>query len=311
MFVTFLVVLILNFVIPRVMPGNPITHLMGDARLAPAVRESLIKRFGMDKSLWEQFTAYIINTFQGEFGISFSHYPKPVMTVLMERLPWTLFLLGMSMLFSTLLGLYLGVVAAWRHGSKMDVTVQASGLALWSMPIYWLGMLLLFIVGYYLRLAPLGGATSAVTGYANFFEYARDVLWHSALPIITLTLGSYASNTLIMRGSMMEVLSDDYVTTAEAKGLGERAVMWRHAARNAMLPMVTVIALNLAGTVGGAVFTETVFSYPGVGRLIFDAVLAHDYPLLQGAFFIMGVTVILANFFADLVYARLDPRIKY
>lgn len=311
MIVTLFIVVTLNFSIPRIMPGNPITHLMVDARLPPEVRSALVERFKMDKSVFEQYVSYIANLLRGDLGLSFSHYPRQVSTVLMERFPWTLLLIGTSTILSTLLGLFLGVISAWRHGEKVDISIQTTGLALWSMPIYWLGMILLYFFGFVLGLVPLGGATSPRLGYANTFEYVKDVLWHMILPVATMTLGGFASNTLIMRGSMLEVVKEDYVTTAEAKGLGERTVMWSHAARNAMLPMVTVIALNLAGIVGGAVFTETVFSFPGVGRLIYDAVLAHDYPLLQGSFLIIAITVLLANFFADIVYAYLDPRIKY
>jgi peptide/nickel transport system permease protein len=311
MLVTLFIVVTLNFAIPRVMPGDPISHLMVDARLPPAARAALIERFSMDKSVLEQYVSYVSNLLQGDLGLSFSHYPRHVSTIILERLPWTLLLLGISTFLATALGLYLGVISAWRHGEKTDVSIQAVGLALWSMPIYWLGMLMLYFIGFQLGLAPLGGATSPRLGYSSGLEYVKDVLWHMALPIATLTLGGFASNTLIMRGSMLEVIKEDYVTTAEAKGLGERNVMWGHAARNAMLPMVTVIALNLAGIVGGAVFTETVFSYPGVGRLIYDAVLAHDYPLLQGSFLIIAVCVLLANFFADVIYAYLDPRIKF
>jgi ABC-type dipeptide/oligopeptide/nickel transport system permease component len=311
MVVTLIIVITLNFAIPRVMPGTPITHLMVDARLPPEVREALVKRFKMDESVFQQYVSYVTHLLQGDMGISFSHYPRQVSTVLMERLPWTLILIGTSTTLSTLLGLFLGVISAWRHGQKTDVAIQTTGLALWSMPIYWLGMILLYFLGFHFGLFPLGGATSPRLGYPSGWEYAKDVLWHLVLPVATMTLGGFASNTVIMRGSMLEVVEEDYVTTAEAKGLGERRVMWGHAARNAMLPMVTVIALNLAGIVGGAVFTETVFSFPGVGRLIYDAVLAHDYPLLQGSFLIIAVTVLLANLFADIVYAYLDPRIKY
>jgi ABC-type dipeptide/oligopeptide/nickel transport system permease component len=311
MVITLFIVVTLNFAIPRIMPGDPISHLMVDARLPPAARAALVKRFSMDKSVLEQYVSYVSNLLQGNLGLSFSHYPRHVYSVILERLPWTLLLLGVSTLLSTVLGLFLGVISAWRHGGKKDMSIQTVGLALWSMPIYWLGMLMLYFIGFQLGLVPLGGATSPRLSYPNAFEYVKDVLWHMILPVATLTLGGFASNTLIMRGAMLEVIKEDYVITAEAKGLGERTVMWSHAARNAMLPMVTVIALNLAGIVGGAVFTETVFSYPGVGRLIYDAVLAHDYPLLQGSFLIIAICVLLANFFADIVYAYLDPRIKF
>jgi peptide/nickel transport system permease protein len=311
MFATFLGVIILNFMIPRVMPGSPITYLMGDVRLPPVVRQSLTARFGMDRPVWEQFVIYLINVFRGDFGISFQYYPRTVMSLVLERLPWTLLLLTTSTILSTLVGIYFGVIGAWNHGKKTDIAIQVSGLTLWSIPTFWLGMVLLYIFGYMLDAFPIGGATSVMSSTRGALEYAGDVLWHAVLPMLTLTLVSYAGDALIMRGTMLEVLSEDYILTAEAKGLGTNRVMWRHAARNAMLPMVTIAALNLSSTVGGAVFTETVFAYPGVGLLVFNAIQGRDYPLLQGAFFIIAVTTIIGNFLADLIYARLDPRIKF
>ncbi|RLG47663.1 MAG: ABC transporter permease [Thermoproteota archaeon] len=309
--ITFLFVLIFNFALPRMMPGDPLSHFMSSARLTPEMQEMVIKRFGLDKPLWDQFKIYIRNVFRGDFGVSYSFYPQTVMEVIMKRLPWTLALLLISTTISTILGVLTGIIAAWKRGSKLDVGILLFSLTFWSMPYYWWAMMLLLIFGLHLGWFPLGGAMTAGLSHPTFFSFLKDYLRHAALPIFALVVASYASRTLIMRNTMITVLGEDYILVAEAKGLPEKRIMFSHAARNAMLPIITMIALNFAFIVGGAVFTETVFSYPGVGRAIYQAVLHRDYPLLQGAFFILSITVILANFIADLLYAKLDPRIKY
>jgi peptide/nickel transport system permease protein len=293
------------------MPGDPVSHLMGDIRLPPNVRESLIIRFSMNKPITEQFTSYMINTLHGDFGISFSYYPSPVLDVLMQRLPWTLFLLGSSTCFSVILGVLSAVLCAWKQGQRIDVSIQTIALAFWSMPFYWLGMILLYVFGYQLGIFPIGSALSAVISYPSILAYVSDILWHAALPMITLTLGLYAQYALVMRGSMVTNLTEDYVLTAEAKGIGKHNVIWKHVGRNSLLPVVTLITLNFAYVVGGAVFVETVFGYPGVGSLIYEALEARDYPLLQGAFCVLGLAIVIANFISDLLYMILDPRIKY
>jgi peptide/nickel transport system permease protein len=308
---TFLVILLLNFTLPRAMPGDPLSHFMGTAKLTPEMREMVIKRFGLDKSTQEQFVIYIQNTFRGDFGISFSFYPQPVMTVIMKRLPWTLSLLLISFFLSTSLGMLTGIFSAWRHGSNLDVGILTTSMLFWSMPYYWMAMVLLLIFGLYLGWFPLGGAITAGVEHSGVLDFLADYLKHAFLPLVALTIGGYASRTMVMRNTMIGVLGEDYILTAEAKGLSDRTVMMRHAARNAMLPMVTMLALNLGFIVGGAVFTETVFSYPGVGRLVYTAIMQRDYPLLQGAFFVLSITVLTANFLADLAYAKLDPRVTY
>lgn len=308
--ITFFIALTLNFIIPRAMPGNPVTAIAADLRLPPQSQKALIKLFGLDEPLHVQFYKYVINTLRGEFGVSFDKYPKKVIDLIMERLPWTIFLVGTSTVLSAILGVFLGIESAWRRGSKFDSTVQSLSLAIWAAPAFWLGMLLIITFGYYIPLFPVSSAESAVM-YENVYELIVDRLWHSVLPIVTLTLSNFAGYTMIMRSSMLEVLDEDFIVTAYAKGLDDNTIKMRHAARNAMLPVATVIALNMAFVVGGSIFVETVFSYPGVGELIFQSILAHDYPVLQGTFFILTVTVLAANFIADLIYMYLDPRVKY
>jgi len=305
------VVMILNFILPRLMPGNPILFIMGGVKLHPEVREMLIKRFGLDKTVWEQFVAYIVRTLHGDLGISFSHFPRPVSDLIMERLPWSLGLLVPAVILSSILGIIMGVIAAWKRGGKFDLAILSIGLFIWSLPFFWLALVLLLIFGFYFPIFPLRGALSMGINYTGLFSFIRDYLWHSALPLISLTIWNYASYAIMMRNTMVDTLQEDFIITATAKGLSDRVIMFRHAARNALLPVVTSVALSLGFSVGGQIFTETVFSYPGVGLLTYDAIMARDYPLAQGLFFISSVAVITANLIADVIYAKLDPRVRY
>jgi peptide/nickel transport system permease protein len=293
------------------MPGDPTTYLAADQRLPASVRLAVAHEFGLDRSVWYQFIAYLTNILHGNLGVSFSYYPKPVLQVLSERLPWSIALLVISQLLAALIGVFLGVTAAWKRGSKIDTTILAFSLAMSSTPIFWIGMLLLLVFAFYFPIFPLAGGLTPGAIFPSTFDFLMNALWHMVLPVFALTLVFIAGSAFTMRNTMIDIMGEDFILLAEAKGIGERAVKFGHAARNAMLPVVTGITLNLGYVVGGAVFTETVFSYPGVGLLIFNAVLARDYPLLQGAFLLIGITVILANIAADVLYALLDPRIKY
>ena len=310
--VVFFAVIILNFLIPRLMPGDPIARLiLTMPQLTPEQREILIARFGLDKPLHEQFILYIVNMFKGDFGISYLFYPEPVTSVILDRLPWTIALMSISTMLSSIIGIFLGMFAGWRQGSKLDLTISYTSLIFWATPTFWLGMVLLLIFGFYLGMFPLGGITSPELIYTSFLDLIIDYLHHSTLPIITLTLVNLASYVLVMRNSMVSILGEDFIVTAKAKGLPERQVLFKHAARNAILPTVTLVGLNFGFVAGGAVLTETVFSYPGIGRLMYVAVAGNDYPLIQGIFFMLAVMVILANFITDLIYVKLDPRVKY
>jgi len=309
--IAIIAVYIFNFILPRMMPGNPIMFIMGGLKLEPETREMLMKRFGLDKSLWEQFLAYTWRTLHGDLGISFSYYPRPVMELIMTRLPWTIALLIPSTLLASGLGILVGVISAWKRGGYFDVIVSNIGLFIWSLPFFWLALLLLLIFGYYLPIFPLRGAITMGIKYSGLFDFIRDWLWHSTLPIISLTIWNFAGYALMMRNTMIDELHQDYIITATAKGLSDRLIMFKHAARNAMLPVVTSITLNLGFVFSGSIFTETVFSYPGVGLLTYNAIMQRDYPLAQGLFLIGAIAVISANFIADIIYAILDPRVKY
>jgi len=222
-------------------------------------------------------------------------------------------LVGVSTIITAIVGILLGVVTGSRPGSKVDTVSVSVSMLLWTMPFFWLGIILLWVFAISLRWFPVSGALSGGLTADNPLTAGNtgDMLWHAFLPMLTLVVASYAGYSLIMRNTMVGELSQDYILLARAKGLKDRAVLFGHAARNAMLPMITLIGLNLGYVVSGALLVEIVFAYPGVGFLTYRAVLAHDYPLLQGLFFILSLTVVAANYFADLAYALLDPRIKY
>jgi len=307
--ITVFAVVSLNFVIFRLMPGDPVSMLIAERILKPEMADEVRRMFGLDKPLWEQYVLYIANLLRGYFGYSF-YWRRPVLDIIMERLPNTLVLLGTSTAIAVILGVVLGIVAASRRGGKTDVGIVVTSLTFYAVPVFWIGMILLMVFAVYVPLFPIGGTVSRPPPEDPVL-YALDMLWHMALPMICLVLISFGSFTLLMRSSLLEALTEDYIVTARAKGVPERKVLYSHAFRNAVLPIVTAAALSFGYIVGGATLTETVFSWAGVGRLIYEAVIQRDYPVLQGAFFIIAVSVVMANFIADILYAVLDPRIRY
>jgi peptide/nickel transport system permease protein len=306
-----LAALVINFAIPRLMPGNPVDILSGGVKLTREARQTIIERFGLDAPIWEQFWKYLMNALQGDFGVSFFYYPQPVTEVMLEALPWSLLILFTSLIFQVLIGYYLGVFAAWKAGSKTDSILQTVSLFIFSTPLFWVAMVLLYVFGYQLGWFPLSGAYTIGAFWDSPVDRVLDIIHHAALPIISLTIAQYASYQLILRNNMVSVLKEQYIITAEAKGLSKRRIKHAHAARNALLPMVTFLSLSFAISLGGSVFIETVFSYPGIGKLIYDSVISRDYPLLQGCFFLFSVVVIIANLAVDILYKYLDPRITY
>lgn len=290
------------------MPGNPIELLFRSPRLTQEQINTLERTFGLDKPLYEQFIIYVINSLQGNFGLSF-FYRVPVVNVLIPRLINSIILVLPSTLLAIVLGIVTGMIAAWRRGGKTDVSILVTAMGLYSLPTFWLGGLLILLSIYYLRL-PIAGMTTYGITYSDFFAYLSDVLMHYILPFVTLTLVLYGEFTIIMRNSLIDVLTEDYIRMAKAKGVTTSRLLRRHALPNAMLPMMSIIAINIGLVVAGAVLTETVFSWPGIGRLIYDAILNRDYPILQGAFFVITVSVVIANLIADILYGYLDPRVK-
>ncbi|WP_434731140.1 ABC transporter permease [Thermogladius sp. KZ2Tp1] len=306
---TLFIITLVNFVLFRLLPGDPIMLLFRDPRLTPEQIDYLYHKFGLDKPLWEQFFIYLWNLLRGEWGISFA-YKKPIMEILVPRITNSLILVIPATVLSILLGVVTGVVAAWKRGGLTDALVSFVSLGLYSLPTFWLGGIFIFLSINYWRL-PVGGMLNYGVDHNNPLAYLGDLFTHITLPLATLTLVSYGSFTLTVRGALLDVLSEDYIRTAVAKGLSSWRVLSRHALPNAMLPTVSLTAVSLGTAVTGSVLTETVFNWPGVGRLIFDAISNRDYPLLQAGFLVITISVLLANFLADIVYGLLDPRVKY
>ena len=310
--IAFAFILVLNFLLPRMMPGDPLMAIYGDEALiamTPQLKAQLVERFALDQSLWQQFSAYFLALFQGELGHSY-YYNAPVLTVILGRLPWTLLLVGTSLVLSTALGIVLGLESGWRRGSRTDRTLLAGLMSLNGFPDFFLGMLLLIIFGVVLGIFPLAGALTPYSGLSGL-ALVLDVLRHLCLPVAALTLAHLSSCYLLTRNTMITVLKEPYMLTARAKGLSPRTLKYRHAGRNSMLPVVTRTGIWLGRVVTGALFVELVFAYPGVGCLIYEAMMTRDYPVIQGVFLLVAVFVLAANFLVDLSYPKLDPRVSH
>lgn len=324
---TILFVLVLNFFLFRVLPGDPARAGIQDPRMTEATVALVRERFGLDLpvfngiqslhplrlgSLWvdparTQFAIYLGNLARGELGISY-HSNRPVRELLAERLWNTVLLLTAGQILALVGGIALGVLAAARSGTRTDHWTVLGGLAAWSLPSFWLAIVLLYAGSRFLGL-PLGGrATPALD--AGPLGNAVDVARHLVMPTITLAVVYFGEFLLVTRSALIDVLGEDYILVARAKGLSAGQVLWRHALRGAALPIVTLVALNLGLVVAGAVQVEMVFSWPGLGLAMYEAVVRRDYPVLQGVFLLLAVSVILANLLVELLYPKLDPRTR-
>ncbi len=301
-------VLVINYFLFRVMPGDPVRLLVRNpnmnAEALARVRESL----GLTGPWYAQFARYLSDMFRGNLGESFVQH-RPVIEVVGDKIWPTVLLVGTATVLSIIIGTLVGVVAAAHRGQRVDVWSLTVMLLLYSMPTFWLAIILLMVFCVYWRALPVAGMVTAGLGLTGL-AHVGDVLRHLLLPSVCLALVLVGEYALIMRSSLLDVLSEDYIVTARAKGLPEGRVLREHAVPNAMLPLVTIIAMNLGMVIGGAIQTETVFSWPGLGRLTYDALLSRDYPVLQGIFLLITVAVVGANFLADILYGYLDPRVK-
>ena len=306
--VTLIFVLAFNFLLFRVLPGNPAQILARNKLLPQEAVEQLEADFGLHEPLISQFGLYVQDTLTGNFGISYT-FREPVGGLIAERIWPTVLLIGVSTIGSAIIGLLIGIYGAWRRGSGFDISTLGFSLVFYAMPEFWLGILLLIGLGAGLGWFPVGGIE---TPGANFtgLAAAADVLNHLFLPALTLVLAFIGEYALVMRSSLLDVMGEDYLTTARAKGLREALVLRKHAVPNALLPTVTLLALNLGFVISGAITVETVFSWPGLGLLTYDAIRAPDYPLMQGLFLLFTAAIILANLAADLLYGYLDPRVR-
>ncbi|GAB7013034.1 ABC transporter permease [Halolamina salina] len=305
--VAFTAILAVNFAIPRVMPGDPTTRFVGPG-FTEAARQELLQEFGLNRPLWEQFLLYLANTLTGDFGVSFARYPTPVMDLIVERLPRTLYLMGASVTISVVIGIPLGAFAAWNFGEREDLFITQSSLFFRSIPTFWLAILLVFVFGYVIPIFPISGATGSAT-HTSFLAYFVDLTYHTVLPVVTMSAYFLAGYTFLMRGSLLDILPENYIKIAESKGLSERQVLFGHAVPPAFPPVLTQLGFQIGRLAGGAVLVETVFSYPGMGQLMFEAVLARDYPVIQATFFFLAVMVLGSMFLAEILYTIIDPRI--
>ena len=301
-------VLVFNFFLFRVVDRDPLARYRGRSKLSPEQRQAIIKRFGLDGSKWDQFVQYMSHTIRGDFGRSFDS-TRPVSSEILDSLPNTLLLVGISTVLTIAIGLWIGIRAGWMRGGTFDKISTPATMALYGTPEFFLGMLFLAFLGAKLGWFPTGGVTDPAKSYTGF-SAILDRARHLVLPVATLTLGYLGSYSLVMRTSMLDTLREDYLTTARAKGLRDRDVMHRHAVPNALLPSVSLIAIGFGFIIGGAITTETVFSYPGLGLATYQAIGNTDLPMMQALFMFSSVAVIVFNIFADAVLTFLDPRIR-
>lgn len=300
--------LVLNFFLFRIMPGDPARILTRLSRASPTIIENLREELGLDRPMIVQFFDYIGDTLTGELGVSTS-LSRPVTEIIGEGIWPTVLLLGVSTVAATLIGIALGIWGAWRRGTAADTTTLGFALVTYSMPEFWLGMLLILLFSVTLGIFPTSFMSTFGVQDAPLLTQALDTLDHLFLPALTLTLALLGEYALIMRSSIIEVMNEDYVTTARAKGMREALVLRRHIVPNALLPVVTLAAINLGFIVSGAITIETVFTWPGLGLLTYDAIVDKDFPMMQGLFLVFSAAIIVANLIADFFVGMLDPRV--
>ena len=303
--ITVFVAVTINFVLFRALPGDAITNLSKVPGATPALRAELTKEFGLDKSKLEQYWVYLRQLATGNLGVSYSTQ-EPVTTELWRAIGNTVPMVLLGTLFSIILGIITGVLAAWKRRTSLDYGSVGVALTFYSLPTHWLGLMLLLLTAGYL---PRGGRVDEFLFNPSFITHMVDVGTHMLLPSLTLGLVLYGQYTLVTRSAMLETLGEDFILTARAKGLPDRTIVRRHAFRNAMLPVITLIALSVGYIVAGSILIETVFSWPGVGLLVSRSVERRDWPVLQGTFLVLTISVVFFNYVADLLYYELDPRI--
>jgi peptide/nickel transport system permease protein len=303
----------LNFAIPRLMPGDPAAALVArfKGQMSPEALSALRQAFGMvPGSTFTQYFTYLAHVARGDLGLSIAYFPARVDQVIATGLGWSLGLGSVALVLSFTIGTLLGVVAAWRRHGRLDSVLPPALSFLGAFPYFWLAMLLLYLFGFTLHWFPLQHAHDPDLSPAVSFTFAVDVVRHAILPATAVVLATLGGWMLSMRGAMLSVLGTDAIKLATAKGLPPRRIMWAYAARNALLPSVTSFGMALGFVVGGSLLTEIVFSYPGLGYLLVQAVRNQDYPLMQGLFLMITLSVLAANFLVDLLYIWLDPRAR-
>lgn len=302
-------VLVFNFFLFRVVSADPVATLYRGRNLTDSQREELTRQFGLEGSQLEQFGRYVEQTLQLNLGRSYATN-QPVVDEIWAAAPQTIALVGVATVLSMVFGILMGIFAGWRRGTNQDRLLTSTSITTWSTPDFWLGMILLTVFAVQLGLFPTGGISDPAAPDSGIGKLL-DQVWHMTLPCVTLAIAYVGEFALVMRSSILDVMREDYLTLARAKGLRDAQVRDRHAVRNALLPSTALIAINFGFVLSGAIAVETVFSWPGLGLLTFEALRGPDLPLLQGLFLVFSGSVILFNLLADLVYPLLDPRVRY
>jgi peptide/nickel transport system permease protein len=306
--VIILAILVLNFLIVHLVPGDPLHALLGDFPVPPGYAEQIRAEFGLDQPIATQLGLYLLNLLRGNLGFSFANR-LPVLDLILGRLGPTLLLMLPALFFAALLGVVMGVTAAPRAGSAQDSALTALALFGYSVPIFWLGQLLVIVFSIQLGWLPAQGMKSMREEYEGW-EAFTNLLRHLVLPGFSVMIFYIAIVSRVARASVAEALHHDYVLTAKAKGLSPRTILWRHVLPNALIPVVTVIGYNFGHSLTGAILVETVFAWPGIGSLFITSITNRDYPVLQGIFLLAGVSVVVINILTDILYALLDPRVR-
>lgn len=309
----FLFAIVVNFTLPRLMPGSPVDSMVAQLgpRATPAAIEAIKARFGaVEQPIWLQFLDYLKGLATFDLGVSVKYYPQTVTEVLARSAGWTAFLVSTAIVFSLCVGVSLGAVAAWRRGGRFDAFVSPFSVVLIAVPPVIIALATLFTFGVTLRWFPVGYAYDPSLDPGINFTFFGSVFWHAIMPVLTLSPYMIGEFQTTMRSSMISVLGEDYVTMGRAKGLGNTAVMFSYAARNAMLPVMTNLALMLGAVFGGSIVTEIVFNYPGLGLTLFTASVARDYPVIQGQLLLMTMATLGANLLVDILYGVVDPRMQ-
>jgi peptide/nickel transport system permease protein len=304
-----LIIIVVNFALIHLAPGNPIDYLIGEGSPTPEYIDMIKRQFGLDKPLYEQLGIYMLNVLSGNLGSSLARQ-TPVLTIIFARVPATLLLVFSALLWACLFGILLGIVCAIRPNSLIDRLATVVSLSGYSMPLFWLGQILILVFGVQLGLLPLNGMTS-VRGELSQLGYVLDVLWHLILPSVTVGLWYLALFTQFSKIHLTEALHQDYILTARSKGLSRRSVIIRHALRNSLLPVVTIVGEHIGYALAGATLVETVFGWPGLGRLMYESILLRDYPVILGLLFMISIMTCAMNVVVDVSYALIDPRIRY
>jgi ABC-type dipeptide/oligopeptide/nickel transport system permease component len=305
---TIFIAISFNFFLFRVLPGNAVSDLARVPHATPQLRHALTIQFGLDKPKWEQYLIYLRELTHGNMGVSFA-YQQPVTSLLLNDLKNTIPMVTIGTVGAIVVGIATGILSAWRRGSAADHVTTNLAVAFYAFPTQFLGLMLLILLGGLLPTSGMENPYTSVFGTQTTVARLQDIGLHMVLPALTLLLTLYGEFALIMRSSMLETLGEDYVLTARAKGLPDRQIISRHVLRNALLPIATIVALSLGWIVAGAILIEFIFTWPGIGWALWNAINQRDYPMLQGGFLILAVSVVLLNFLADLAYFRLDPRI--